>query len=390
MVVNLRLVYLDLALISVATAFFRPAIFALIPQVVDRRNLLPANSFFTAMDTGTEIIGPFLAGILAETYGYAPLLYVDSLTYAFSAACIYSMTGTRSTPHRDRLDLRVVWRNVVEGLGYVRRDRLQYGLFILIFPATLVGAGLNALQTPLAKGIVGITDAEFGTFQSVWGIGFVIASLLVGWYGVLVRKSLMILSGYFVGFAATALMGMSRSYHGLLVTAFVVGFANTLHYVGLSTVLMEYTPTNLIGRVVSTRQVALAAARVVSPIVFGALAEAAGIRVAIVVMALVGTVATGLTAWRYPSVRRFDQGKDRAASGLRTLPAVVGGPTDPEFQEPQQRVLNVAIMVLVLVGWAGIAVKHTQLAVTLLIAAIGIAAVGWLLRRRGWLPSVGS
>src|SRR5437660_1043264 len=70
--VNVWLVYADLALISVATAFFRPAMFAVIPAVVSKRDILPANSFFSAMDTGTEILGPALAGIIASQCGFAP------------------------------------------------------------------------------------------------------------------------------------------------------------------------------------------------------------------------------------------------------------------------------------------------------------------------------
>lgn len=383
--VSLILVYVDLALVSVATAFFRPAIFAVIPQVVNRRNLLPANSFFTAMDTGTEILGPLLAGILAQTYGYAPLLYMDSFTYIFSAACISAMTISHTSTQRERISLRSVWRSAVEGLRYVKQDKLQYGLFVLIFPATIVGAGLNALQTPIAKGIVGITDAEFGTFQGVWGVGFVAASLLVGWYGPLLRRSRIILAGYFIGFAATGLMGLSSSYQDLLVTAFVVGFSNTLYYIGLSTVLMEYTPSVLIGRVVSTRQVALAAARVISPLVFGTLAELSGIREAILIMAIVGAGATALTLWAHPSIRHFDESKQPARLGRPAL-AWVSGPIDPEFPELPQRVLNLGAIALAAIGWGGVALKHPIPALILLVVTLGVAAVGTILKRRGWLP----
>lgn len=93
---NIWLVYADLMLISVATAFFRPAIFAVVPRVVSRRDLLPANAFFSAMDTGTEIIGPVLAGVLAQFYGYSLLLYVDAATYAVSALCIVGMADRKS------------------------------------------------------------------------------------------------------------------------------------------------------------------------------------------------------------------------------------------------------------------------------------------------------
>src|SRR5712692_5541157 len=51
--INITLVYVDLFFISIATAFFRPAIFGIIPAAVGRKDLMPANSFFSAMDSGT-------------------------------------------------------------------------------------------------------------------------------------------------------------------------------------------------------------------------------------------------------------------------------------------------------------------------------------------------
>jgi MFS family permease len=207
----------------------------------------------------------------------------------------------------------------------------------------------------------------------------------VGWYGPLLRRSRIILAGYFIGFAATGLMGLSSSYQDLLVTAFVVGFSNTLYYIGLSTVLMEYTPSVLIGRVVSTRQVALAAARVISPLVFGTLAELSGIREAILIMAIVGAGATALTLWAHPSIRHFDESKQPARLGRPAL-AWVSGPIDPEFPELPQRVLNLGAIALAAIGWGGVALKHPIPALILLVVTLGVAAVGTILKRRGWLP----
>lgn len=385
--INLWLVYADLALISVATAFFRPAIFAVVPQVVNRRDLLPANSFFTTMDTGTEIIGPVAAGLLAFKYGYAPLLYIDAGTYAVSAMCILAMSIVPlAVQVVEGIQLRTFWIDTLEGLRYIRRTPLQWGLFVMMFPAYLVGSGLNALQTPLAKGAVGITDAEFGTFQSVWGVGFVIASLLLGWYGAQVRKSLIILGGYFLAFAATALMGFSRSFEALLVTAFVVGFANTLYYVGLSTVLMEHTSQDIIGRVVSTRQLVLNAMRVLSPLIFGDLADRIGIREALVIMAALGAIGTAGIVIRYPIVRRFDLAVGKVNERLHRFWRKISGSVDLDLDERQQRLLNAISVTVVLVGWLGLLYRTPYFALGLLVGAAVLASIGAFVRRKGWLP----
>lgn len=384
--INIWLVYADLALVSIATAFFRPSIFAVLPQVVARRNLLSANSFFSAMDTGTEIVGPAAAGILAFTYGYPLLLYIDAATYAVSAFCILSTSGMFSEHQEtESSNLRSIWGGMLEGMRYIRQDHLQWGLFVLMFPTYLVGSGLNALQTPLAKGVVGISDVEFGTFQSVWGVGFLVASLILGWFGSKFGKGVLILGGYLLAFVATAAMGLSESLRSLMVTAFAVGFANTLYYIGLGTFLMEYTPQRLIGRVFSIRQVALYGVRVLAPLAFGAFAEFAGIRQAIVTLASVGLVGSVLVLAANPVVRKLDGGSLVRADSVIAVWRAIAGHVDSQYEEVQQHILNWMAVLLGIGGWLGLFYRAPYHALGLLGAMTGLGYVSTAIRRKGLL-----
>jgi MFS family permease len=379
---NIWLVYVDLILISAATAFFKPAIFAVVPTTVARPSLMAANSLFSAMDTGTEMVGPIVAGVLAEVFGYAPLLYFDAATYVFSSLCIALMMLRPPTEHGlGSMNLGSLWKSVAEGLQYIRRDPLQWGLFVLIFPATLVGTGLNALQTPLAKGTVGITDAQFGTFNSVWGIGFLVASLLLGWYGTTMRRGILILSGYFLGFVATGFMGLSRSFQHLLLTAFMVGFSNTMYYVGLGTVLMEHTPSAFIGRVISTRQLALGFVRVVSPLVFGVLAEAIGIRVAIVAMATTGVFGTTAVVVWLPSLWFLGRGVERVGTNTRIWGWTIGS-IDIEVEETRQHRMNALTLICALIAIVFLGYTFRTIALLFVLAIFVFAYLGALAKRR--------
>ncbi len=381
---NIALVYMDLILVSAATAFFRPAMFGVIPAAVSRKDLMPATSFFTAMDSGTEIFGPALAGVLAFAYGYAPLLYLDAMTYVVSGLCALAMTidlkAKDPGESPEAAKGRTLTSGLVDGLRYVRRDSLQWGLFMLIFPAALVTSGLSSLQTPLAKGVIGITDVQFGTFNSIWGVGFTLASLILGWFGTRVRKSLIILIGFFLNFLATGLMGLSNSLEHLMMTGFGVGFANTLYYVGVTTVLLERTPSELFGRVAATRQVATGFLRVVTPLVFGVVADNFSVRFSIVLLAIVGAVGTAFVAVISPATRNFDAGqptdiKERMFGIVQRL----GGQASPEFEATQQTWLSLAALGVVLVGWLGIynssPIRALGVLISVLIFAFGGAAV---------------
>jgi len=366
--VSIWLVYLDLILISMATAFFRPALFSAIPQVVKRNDLLPANSFMSVMDTGTEVAGPALAGIVAAKFGYAPLLYLDAGTYLVSALCIVAMTIPSAVIEAARkINPRGVWEGVQEGIQYIRKDSLQWGLFVLLFPVALVGASLNALQTPLAKGVIGISDPEFGSFQAIWGIGFVVASFLLGWYGTRVQRHLLVLAGYFLVFVAAALMGLSGSFSTLVAAAFAVGFANTLYYVGLNTTIMEHSPQHMLGRVISTRQLAIGMVRVVAPLLLGLLADAVGTRETIVAVALVGAALTVSILIAFPATRRFETRPIETGDTKSTLWRALAGQINPQFDRSQQYRLGAVSMLIALFAWLGLAFALPAYALGLLV-----------------------
>lgn len=401
-------VYLDLFLVSAASAFFRPAMFAVIPQSVPQGRLLQANAFFASMDSSTEIIGPALAGLLVARFGYAAAMYIDAATYLISAVFV---AGLRVAPPMPRpasgmgsdaaraTDAGGVGYAIREGLRYVRGDRLQMSLLAFLVGGFWV-AGLSSLQTPLAKGVLGITDQEFGWFQSIWGVGFIGASLLLGWFGRGIPKGKAIVLAYIFWAVSTGLMGLSPNYGVLVVTGFWVGFANMLLFVNLSTVVMEYTPADRLGRVITTRQVVLAVVRLVSLVGFGWLADIVGVRSAILAMAglsLAGTAAAAAlfpAAWRYgvqePSRAPIAQpALTPTPAAVPPLPPARGllfqyleAKVDPEFSIPEQARLNAISIGIVLLGWLILLARRPVEAIGVaLVVAATVAIAGWV---RAW------
>ncbi len=392
-------VYLTLFLISAASAFFRPAMFAVIPQSVPRPRLLQANAFFASMDSATEVFGPALAGVLVAALGYAAALYVDSLTYLGSACFVAAMrlpgspaAGRAQGAAGEARPRTGAVEAIREGLRYIRGDGVQVALLAFLIGGFWV-AGLNSLQTPLAKGVLGVTDQQFGWFQSVWGLGFIGSSLLLGWKGGRVPRGQAIVFAYVLWALATGAMGLSPNYVVLLVTGFWVGFANMLLFVNVSTLVMEYTPADKVGRVITTRQVLVALMRVAALLGFGKLADAAGIRTAIIAMASISLLGTSLAARLFPALWRYRSAEPERPVDIQTilegsgrfptpdagrglLPALSSvwavlrsstSAVDPEFEASEQRWLNKVTLLIVGVGWLTLLLQAP-------IQALGLAA----------------
>jgi len=386
---DIRLVYLDLFLVSCATAFFRPAMLATLPSTVAKTDLLPANSFFATIDTGTEIIGPVLAGFIVQLKGYSAAMYIDAVSYVVSAFLLgfLSVRQRVSGPLGGRSPNFM--KDFVAGLQYVRGDRLQLGLLSLIFLGWWL-SGLNSLQTPFAKGVIGLSDQEFGWFNGVWGIGFVFASLLLGWYGASSPKGQLIL-GSFIGWAlATGVLGASVNKGMLFVAVFWVGFMNISLFIGLTTTVMEITPQEMLGRVVAIRQIALAMVRVLAMLGFGLLGDWAGIRTSILAMTglsisgvLVGMVLFPEVAEygraRIPSETQPVSGARRGALETRCprLIALLLCPRDLAYGEHSQFTQNAAAFLISSAAWLGFLIRNPRPA--LFVPAIVAAAAGFKL-----------
>jgi MFS family permease len=246
---------------------------------------------------------------------------------------------------------------------------------------------------------VRLTNEQFGWFNGVWGVGFVISSLLLGWYGSRIPKGRLITGGFLGWIVATAAAGLSVNAGMLYAAIFWVGFANIVLYVSLSTTLMEVTPSNILGRVLATRQVAAAGIRVAAVLVFGALADFVGVRQAVLGMAGLSLAGIAVGFLLFPEIGRVGAQPDErtlapsAGSGAvrRAYRAVVYTlveATDSAYETRPQQMLNAAVLVVVGVAWLALFFSNRWPA--LYIAAVVAAAVAFRLVRGWWLTTRGS
>jgi MFS family permease len=72
-------------LISVCTAFFDPAVPAIIPQIVRKDQLTRANSQAQFISGISTIVGPAMGGLAVAFVGYLPVFAVNAASYLISA-----------------------------------------------------------------------------------------------------------------------------------------------------------------------------------------------------------------------------------------------------------------------------------------------------------------
>ena len=116
--------------VGVATGFFRPAVYAGLPNLVRDEDLPTANSLLQAVDNLTWALGSLVGGALAAAVGVDAAYWINAATFLLSAALLFAIVKARGRP----LALPGYRMAIVLGL-------LQVALFVALSHFALLEAG---------------------------------------------------------------------------------------------------------------------------------------------------------------------------------------------------------------------------------------------------------
>lgn len=236
---------------SCVSQFFIPAKGAIIPHLVDEQHLVAANALNSSSEQITRLVGPVLGGALFALSGITSVVFVDSASFLVSAIMIMLIvlprvetepekttpTGALGPATSAAVTVEAVWREWLEGLSLVRKDRLITAIFAAMGVA-MVGEGLiEVLLVPFVKDVMHGNAEVLGwilTAQAIGGIAgsFLLSSVskkisprqLVGWSGIALGVILLII----LNFPSLALVLALLALAGLPVIGFYVNLYTLL------------------------------------------------------------------------------------------------------------------------------------------------------------------
>ena len=149
-----------------AEAFFRPAMLAVLPEVLNSDELQPANALLALSSNVSMVIGPVVAGVLVAGIGAGGALAVDAGTFVVSAATLTAMVVTRPVVRGERrtfgVELREGWEEV-RTRGWVWSTIVGFcGYHALVLPALFVLGPIVAEESRGGATAWGVISAAFG------------------------------------------------------------------------------------------------------------------------------------------------------------------------------------------------------------------------------------
>jgi MFS family permease len=246
-------------LVSTLTQFFAPAEQAVIPLIVDRPQLLSANSIYTLTMMLAVIVG-FAAGDplleLAE-YLFAPLHASMSLDRELLVGGSYAIAGflllflrTKETSRPAATTLHQIWADIRDGLRFLRDQRRVRGALIQLVILFSLVAALAVLVVRLAEILPEIEASEFGFLLAAGGLGMAAGiALLNRLDDFLSYRQIALLGSLGMGFSLGALAFTTQTLWISLCLLAVMGVCAGLVGIPMQTTIQEQTPEEMRGKV---------------------------------------------------------------------------------------------------------------------------------------------
>jgi MFS family permease len=287
-----------------------PAMQSMVPQLVRREQLQPANALLSLSRGGLAVLGPTLGALLVVTVGSGWALAFDALTWLVATALLMPV---RIPPRPPAEEHTSTWRELREG----------WSLFIgttWLWVVVLGFGVLNAIHTgawftlgpAAAKDTIG--EQGWGLVLSAESAGLIAMTILL--LRVNVQRPLL------VGMLGCSLMGVPMIVLGvaphlvlLVVMTFVAGAGIELFSMGWNLAMQENIDEGMLSRAYSYDALGSFVAMPIGQLVYGPLGDAFGYRdVLLVSGALYVLVALSVLASRsVRDLRRVPAAQDVSA-----------------------------------------------------------------------------
>ena len=164
--------------VGIATGFFRPAVYAGMPNLVYDARLPDANSLFQAVENLTWMVGPVIGGILIAAQGPDLAYWLNAATFVFSAVLLARIPAMRL--QAGKAESRGHWRDIGDGIQFVLRSRALLTVLVVWNVVMLGAAAINVAEVVLAKVSLDSGNIGFGVLVAAGGLGLSLGSFASG------------------------------------------------------------------------------------------------------------------------------------------------------------------------------------------------------------------
>ena len=234
-------------------ALASPSYLAMTYDLVGREDVANAVALNSTQFQLSRVIGPTLAGFGFRLFGLAGCFYVNGLSFI---AVITSLAMVRLSPRAASSGSSIggrhsLWRDLLEGVSYVRNRPRVSSLLLLSAANSFFGAPYFAMVPIYARDIFGLGETGFAWMMGMAGAGALFGALFIAYLGDFRRKGWAVLGGSIAAGVCVTGFALSRSLPLSLLFLFGIGFSIVTSVATTNTSLQKLVTDQMRGRVMS-------------------------------------------------------------------------------------------------------------------------------------------
>ena len=243
---------------------YQPAVQASMPALVEKENLMAANSVINVVSSLASLLGPVLGGLLYSAYGLLPVLVLCAVCFFLSAV----MECFIRIPHRKRERGgsvgEMIRQDFSESFRFIRKEKPVVGKGVLVtfginlFLSAMITVGIPYLVTEVFPLEASLANRLCGFAQGSLAAGGLAGGILAGIFGkrLKIQKAgnLLMACAACVFPIAGALLFIPSGMGNFLVLSvcsFAIMLLATVFSVQVMAFVQAETPPALVGKVIS-------------------------------------------------------------------------------------------------------------------------------------------
>ena len=263
-------IYIIIFLVFSVGRFFVPAKLSIVPDLVEKKDLLVANSLINITGMIAAVLGFGVSGVLVEWVGAKSGFYLNTISFLVSGSLIFFIAKKF---HSKSLDLKELGREIVEAISksvfqeindgiryFIRKKDIRFIASVMFVLWSALGA-VYVVMIVFVQNILNSATKDLGLLVMFLGIGLFTGSVLYGRFG-------QRLSHYKIIFSSLTLSGVMLIIFTLTISrypsflaasalAFILGNTVAPIMIASNTIIHKASDNEMMGKVFSSLEIVM-------------------------------------------------------------------------------------------------------------------------------------
>ncbi len=300
--ITIYIMYIVTVLFAVTLSFDLPSRQAIVPNLVDKKDIQSAMSLNSIMFQVALVLGPTLSGFLIAKAGLEIIYVLNALSFI---AIIWSLFNMHNSGEIEGEAVSISLKTIKEGLAFVKSKTMIWSTMLLDFFSTFFSSAM-ALLPIFAKDILAVGPIGLGLLYAAPSIGAVLAGLFVAHKERINHQGKILLISVAMYALGTIVFGFSHIFILSFIALIIIGAGDSISTIIRNIIRQVETPDYIRGRMTSIMMIFFLGGPQLGDFEAGVLAGYLGAPLSVVTGGIGTLIVVGIMSISIPALRAYN------------------------------------------------------------------------------------